>query len=226
MLQNLLLNNRSLRKDNCFFNINHLPWASNTITALDLNIKSNNEALDRSPVDLVYLLGADDITSPINKLEDGLCIYQGHHGDQSVSRADIILPSITYFEKDSTYSSLEGNSLQTKAVFYNLGKARNDWKILRALAEVLDVSLLFSSKSELKERLGDLVPYYHYSWSSNTIFDRLVRKLFSGSSQVACYYPTPFSSYINNFYLNDSISRASKTMSLCSSSYNLKGRFF
>lgn len=71
-------------------------------------------------------MGADDIASPILKSTDGLCVYQGHHGDQSVSKADIILPSITYFEKDSTYSSIEGSPLQTKAIFYNLGKARND----------------------------------------------------------------------------------------------------
>lgn len=228
LLQRLLLNNSSIRAsgNSNFFNINHLPWASNTVTALDLNLKSSNYFRTKLPADFIYLLGADDIASPILKSTDGLCVYQGHHGDQSVSKADIILPSITYFEKDSTYSSIEGSPLQTKAIFYNLGKARNDWKILRALAEVLDVSLVFSSKKELHQRLVNLIPYYKHNWVANTHFDYLVKKLFSKNSVVASYCTTPFASYVNNFYLNDSISRASKTMSLCSSSYNLRGRFF
>ena len=128
-LRNLLQRSSAFKSSNTSFcDVNTLLSQGNTVTGLDLNIvpslSSKNSV--NAPVSFYYLLGADDIYKSINLSRSNLCVYQGHHGDNSVAIADVILPSVTYFERNSTYSSLEGYNLSTKAVFYSLGKARSD----------------------------------------------------------------------------------------------------
>lgn len=51
--------------------------------------------------------------------------------------ADIILPGAAYTEKNATYVNTEGRSQHTRVAVTPPGMAREDWKILRAVSEVL-----------------------------------------------------------------------------------------
>jgi NADH dehydrogenase (ubiquinone) Fe-S protein 1 len=47
----------------------------------------------------VYLMGADDVD--LEKLpSDAFVVYQGHHGDRGVYRANVILPASAFSEKE------------------------------------------------------------------------------------------------------------------------------
>jgi NADH dehydrogenase/NADH:ubiquinone oxidoreductase subunit G len=61
----------------------------------------------------------------------------GHHGDVGAPVADVILPGAAYTEKSATYVNTEGRAQQTKVAVTPPGMAREDWKIIRALSEVL-----------------------------------------------------------------------------------------
>ena len=50
--------------------------------------------------------------------------------------ADAILPGAAYTEKHAIYANTEGRAQQTRLAVTPPGKAREDWKIIRALAEV------------------------------------------------------------------------------------------
>lgn len=69
--------------------------------------------------------------------KDCYVIYIGHHGDNGASLADVVLPGAAYTEKQATYINTEGRAQQTLAAVSPPGMAREDWKILRALSEVL-----------------------------------------------------------------------------------------
>lgn len=85
--------------------------------------------------DCFYLIGADS-----DKVPEGCwTIYQGHHGDAGARRATIILPSTAYSEKNGTYISLYHSIQQTKAAVQRCGEARDDCKIIQALADILFV---------------------------------------------------------------------------------------
>lgn len=60
----------------------------------------------------------------------------GHHGDRGAQMADAILPGAAYTEKHAIYANTEGRAQQTRLANTPPGKAREDWKIIRALAEV------------------------------------------------------------------------------------------
>ena len=52
-------------------------------------------------------MGADEID--FEKIPDGtFVIYQGHHGDKAVSRADLIIPTPCFTEKEGIYVNMEG----------------------------------------------------------------------------------------------------------------------
>lgn len=61
----------------------------------------------------------------------------GHHGDAGAAIADAVLPGAAYTEKQATYVNAEGRAQQTLVAVSPPGLAREDWKILRALSEVL-----------------------------------------------------------------------------------------
>lgn len=64
-------------------------------------------------------------------------LLTGHHGDVGAPIADVILPGAAYTEKSATYVNTEGRAQQTKVAVTPPGLAREDWKIIRALSEVL-----------------------------------------------------------------------------------------
>jgi NADH dehydrogenase (ubiquinone) Fe-S protein 1 len=49
----------------------------------------------KSEAKFVYLLGADDLT-PADIPEDAFVVYQGHHGDRSAYRENVILPGAAF----------------------------------------------------------------------------------------------------------------------------------
>jgi len=61
--------------------------------------------------------------------------------------ADAILPGAAYTEKHAIYANTEGRAQQTHLAVTPPGKAREDWKIIRALAEVwIWIFFLFQKK--------------------------------------------------------------------------------
>lgn len=61
----------------------------------------------------------------------------GHHGDVGAPMADVILPGAAYTEKSATYVNTEGRAQRTLTAVSPPGVAREDWKIIRAISEVL-----------------------------------------------------------------------------------------
>lgn len=51
--------------------------------------------------------------------------------------ADVILPGAAYTEKNGTYVNTEGRAQQTRIAVTAPGMAREDWRIIRAVSEVL-----------------------------------------------------------------------------------------
>ena len=82
-------------------------------------------------------------------LKKSFVVYIGHHGDKGAQRADVILPSPAYTEKNSTYINLEGRVLKTQICHPPLGDAKDEWKIFRALGEMLSISMPFNNLLEL-----------------------------------------------------------------------------
>ena len=155
---------------------------------------------------LLISLGADEMDYA--PFANALKVYIGHHGDKGAAAADIVLPGSAYTEKAGTYVSTEGRvQFADKAVFAP-GDAREDWTILRAIADALGVSVGFDSFDELRAAMIADVPALGIEGLVNYGALPQADTSLRASGQIA--YP------IKDFYLTNPITRASVTMQRCS----------
>ena len=81
----------------------------------------------------IYNLGCETLSPH----RDSFVIYQGSHGDKGASSADLILPSACYLEEDGIFVNTEGRTQYARKAIQPPGKAKENWRIIRALSEKL-----------------------------------------------------------------------------------------
>ncbi|RIV88759.1 NADH-quinone oxidoreductase subunit NuoG [Aurantiacibacter zhengii] len=187
---------------------NALHTAAARMGALMLGFASKGGLADLADAKpkVVLALGADEVDW--SRFDGALKVFIGHHGDKGAHAADIILPAAAYTEKAGTYVNTEGRvQMSDKAVFAP-GDAREDWTILRALADALGVTVGFDNFEELRAAMVAEVP----ALGEEGLADYgMMPASFDGSSASGTIgYP------IKDFYLTNAIARASVVMQRCS----------
>ncbi|KAI5116252.1 hypothetical protein M0805_007966 [Coniferiporia weirii] len=169
----------------------------------------------------IYLLNADEV-DPKSIPKDAFVVYQGHHGDLGAQLADVCLPGAAYTEKSTVWVNTEGRSQVGRAAVPPPGAAREDWKIVRAVSEVVGSPLPYDDVLSLRDRMWEISPsLVRYDVTERTSADLAMLGLktlaaVNASSKVS---GLPFKKPINNFYQTDPISRASVTMAQCTRAF-------
>jgi len=199
--------------------LNVLHKVAGQVAALDIGYKAGVAAIKEQKPDVLFLLGADAGKITRADLPDNcFVIYQGHHGDKGAEMADLILPGAAYTEKQATYVNMEGRAQQTIAALTPPGMARVDWKIIRALSEVLGETLPYDTIQEVRARLNQVSPNLtRYGLVEEANFFAQAAELASTQKKLALSKdPIDVSQKIlTDFYMTDAISRASPTMAKC-----------
>ncbi|EFX87607.1 hypothetical protein DAPPUDRAFT_192333 [Daphnia pulex] len=198
--------------------LNVLQRVASQVAALDLGYKAGIEAIRANPPKVLFLLGADEgVISREDLPKDCFVIYQGHHGDRGASMADAVLPGAAYTEKQATYVNMEGRAQQTYTAITPPGLAREDWKILRALGEVVGVKLPYDTLTQLRARLTEVSPNLtrYGDVESANYFAQAVELAKLVKAQPNSAPLDVRQKTLEDFYITDSISRASPTMAKC-----------
>jgi len=154
---------------------------------------------------MLISLGADEVDYA--KFSDSIIVYLGHHGDKGAHAADVILPAAAFSEKPGTYVNTEGRVQFAEKAVFAPGDAREDWTILRAMADALGVSVGFDSFAELRGAMATEVPSLGQEGLAN--YGALPKGKAAAKGTVDAYP-------IKDFYLTNPIARASGTMQRCS----------
>lgn len=198
--------------------LNVLHRVASQVAALDLGYIPGVANIRNSPPKVLFMLGADDGAITREDLaKDTVVIYQGHHGDRGAEMADVVLPGAAYTEKNGTYVNTEGRAQQTRAALVPPGMAREDWKILRALAQISGVSLSYDNLEAVRARLTEVSPnltrYGDVEEANYFAQASELAKLVQGSVGTA---PVDVpQKNLEDFYMTDPITRASATMAKC-----------
>ncbi|XP_041638128.1 NADH-ubiquinone oxidoreductase 75 kDa subunit, mitochondrial-like [Cheilinus undulatus] len=198
--------------------LNVLHRVASQVAALDLGYKPGVDAIRNNPPKVLFLLGADaGCITRADLPKDSLIIYQGHHGDIGAPMADIILPGAAYTEKNATYVNTEGRSQHTRVAVTAPGLAREDWKVIRAVSELAGVSLPYDSLEEVRSRLAEVSPnLVRYDDVEEANYFKQANELAKAVNQDLLAAPlVPPQISAKDFYMTDSISRASQTMAKC-----------
>jgi len=174
---------------------------------LDFTVQGGMAEIADAKPKVVLSLGADEMNH--EPFADALKVYVGHHGDKGAHHADIILPAASYAEKDGTYVNTEGRVQFAEKAVFAPGDAREDWTILRALADALGVTVGFDSFGELQSAMIAAVPALGEEGLAD--YGALPKADSSAKAEgVIEGYP------IKDFYLTNPIARASEVMQQCS----------
>jgi NADH-quinone oxidoreductase subunit G len=164
------------------------------------------DGAEKGEIEVVYLLGADEFD--LSRLGKAFVVYQGHHGDAGAHRADVILPGAAYSEKTATYVNTEGRAQMTRLAIFPPGEAKEDWKILRALSEVLGKPLPYDDAAALRARMSTMTPAF-------AALDTVVPAPWGAFGAEGAIAAGSFPPAIGNYYMTDPISRSSATMAKC-----------
>jgi NADH-quinone oxidoreductase subunit G len=191
-----------------------LHTAASRVGALDLGAvpgeggMTAQEMAKKDTLGVLFLLGADEI-----EVEKGaFVVYIGTHGDRGAHRADVILPGAAYTEKSGIYVNTEGRPQLANRAAFPLGEAREDWAILRALSQILDLKLGYDSLTELRRAMMQEHPHLGKIGQierTDTAVLQKIAKLDAKTMKAA------FASPVTEFYLTNPIARASATMAEC-----------
>ena len=189
------------------FNVLHFSAARMGGLMLGFAQKGGMADLAKAKPKVLLALGADEMD--FSSFEDSLKVYIGHHGDKGAHAADIILPAASYAEKDGTYVNTEGRVQFAEKAVFAPGDAREDWTILRALADALGVKVGFDSFAELQSAMIAEVPALGEEGLADygALPDVDANAKAEGTMEA---YP------IKDFYLTNPIARASAVMQRCS----------
>jgi NADH-quinone oxidoreductase subunit G len=150
-------------------------------------------------------LGADEVD--YTKFAGSMIVYIGHHGDKGAHAADVILPAAAFSEKPGTYVNTEGRVQWADKAVFAPGDAREDWTILRAMADALGVAVGFDSFDALRAAMAKAVPALGREGLAD--FGALPKGKAGAKGKIEAYP-------ILDFYLTNPIARASETMQRCS----------
>lgn len=198
--------------------LNVLHRVASQVAALDLGYKAGVASIRDNPPKVLYLLGADEGTITRDDLpKDCFVIYQGHHGDAGAAMADVVLPGAAYTEKQATYVNTEGRAQQTLTAITPPGMARVDWKIIRALSEVVGQKLPYDTLQEIRQRLEEVSPNLtRYGDVEDANYFNEASELFKLVDGKLSQTPVDVKHKgLEDFFMTDSISRASPTMAKC-----------
>jgi len=199
--------------------LNVLHKVASQVAALDIGYKAGPDAIKKDKPDVLFLLGADaGVITRADLPEDCFVIYQGHHGDKGAELADVVLPGAAYTEKQATYVNMEGRAQQTIAALTPPGQARVDWKIIRAISEVLGETLPYDTIQELRVRLNQVAPNLtRYGLVEEANFFAQAAEMAALQDKLAVSKdPIDVTQKIlTDYYMTNSISRASPTMAKC-----------
>lgn len=189
------------------FNVLHFSAARMGGLMLGYAQKEGMRKIIAAKPKVLLALGADEMD--FAPFADSLKVYIGHHGDKGAHSADIILPAASYAEKPGTYVNTEGRVQFAEKAVFAPGDAREDWTILRALADALKVEVGFDSFAELQAAMFAAVPELGREGLAD--FGPLPKPAAKAKAQGTIEaYP------ITDFYLTNPIARASTVMQQCS----------
>lgn len=193
-----------------------LQRAASRPAAYDIGFVPSKKASTTKPK-FIYLLNADEV-DPKSIPTDAFVVYQGHHGDLGAQLADVVLPGAAYTEKSTTWINAEGRSQLGRAAVPPPGSSREDWKIIRALSEIMGSPLPYDDVLSLRDRMWEISPtLVRYDVTEKVSSEialaglQVLAKRTAGSKISGAVLKRP----ITNFYQTDPISRASVTMAQC-----------
>jgi NADH dehydrogenase/NADH:ubiquinone oxidoreductase subunit G len=188
--------------------LSFLNQESNQVGAFDIGINR----FDFSKINtqkLCILLGSfreEELNKIIKNISNETkLIFIGTNGCEFTAKANLVLPIMTFLEKEGFYMNLEGRIQKTQKATSGPALVRDSLKILQILKKGLRIP---------KEK-----SFSEYDYQMVDLNKKLIIKSNFNKSTLSSVFRIPFSPFLTDFYISDSLSKYSTTMAKCSFAY-------
>ena len=198
--------------------VNNLQISASRVGTLDMGLYQKTKSLSdicedakNEKIKLLISFGADEIN--YNDFKKCNVVYIGTHGDCGANSANIVLPAAAYTEKDAIYINTEGRLQYANKANFPPNEAREDWKIVNQISEILSLGWGIINLSDLRELIKkDFSKLFEDSNDGANKYSKLLANI----PKEHFFNEGAISPIIKDYYINNTISRFSKTMSECS----------
>jgi NADH-quinone oxidoreductase subunit G len=202
---------------------NFLAKSTGLINGLELDFvgkKSTQEIIDhaqKGEIKLLFLQNVDDEID-FSKLQNCFVVYLGSNGDNAVKIADIIFPTCNFVEKDGFYTNLEGRIQRAQRVVFGVGESKIDYEIICEIAEKLNLDLGFKNYHELLSKLDKEYKILSRINKINNCDESFLK--ITNDNLKFNFEDSKLSVKNYDYYLTNSIARASRVLNKCSAENN------
>jgi formate dehydrogenase alpha subunit len=91
---------------------------------------------------------------------------------ETAKLANVILPTVSFAEKEGTFTNFEGRVQQLRQAITPLGDSLPDWEIILQLANKMGCPMPFSSLHEVIDEIKEMVPSYKAELGSSPLGNR------------------------------------------------------
>ena len=122
---------------------------------------------DEGKINALYIMGENPMVSDpdighvrkaLEKLD--FLIVQDIFLTETAQFADVVLPSLSFAEKEGTFTNTERRVQRVRKAIPDPGEAREDWKILCEIATQMGYPMNYESPEEIMKEISSLTPSY------------------------------------------------------------------
>jgi formate dehydrogenase alpha subunit len=132
------------------------------------------DRISEGKIKALFIFGEDPfITLPnLERLKNGLhqlefLVVQDLFMTHISSYAQVILPGVSFAEKDGTFTNMERRIQRVRKAISPVGDSKPDWKIFCELSTKMGYPMEYQDPAEIMEEIASLVPFYASATYSN-----------------------------------------------------------
>jgi formate dehydrogenase major subunit len=125
-----------------------------------------NSALE-GKIKAIYVVGENPMLSDpnLNHVAEALetvpfLVVQDIFKNETAAMADVVLPALSFAEKIGTFTNTERRVQMVRPVLPPPGQARNDWEIIRDVANLMGANWQVSDPCEIFDEMASVTPQY------------------------------------------------------------------
>ena len=143
-------------------------WGCSLNPSPGLTLTEIFEAADKGQIKAVYLIGENPVLSDpdANHIKESLkalefLVVQDIFLSETAQLADIVLPSVSFAEKDGTFTNTERRVQRVRKAIEPVGDSRPDWQITCQIARRMGAKGFdFEHPSQIMDEIASLTPSY------------------------------------------------------------------
>ena len=142
-------------------------WKAKVPTQIGLTLTEMLKGAQSKGVKALFILGENPMLSDadIHHVETSLksldfLVVQDIFMSETAQLADVILPGVSFAEKDGTFTNTERKVKRVRKAIEPIGESRPDWKIICDLSTRMGYPMSYDHPSQIMEEIAQLTPSY------------------------------------------------------------------